>query len=150
MLRKKSPAETKSQWISTGLWGASALFLLLGYRPPKRHTRLDHLSRWQKFQQIDFIGAVLIGSGLCLLLAGLNMGGSIYPWTSATVLSTMMPGIVLLTLFGVWEWKGTKTGIIHHELFTHSHSLSTFCICVALVFAEGVLVYAFIVFYPLL
>ncbi|KIX97340.1 uncharacterized protein Z520_06792 [Fonsecaea multimorphosa CBS 102226] len=137
-------------WISTGLWGASALSLFLGYRPPKRHTRLDHLSAWHKFRQMDLLGALLLGSGLCLLLAGVNMGGSVYPWTSATVLSTMLSGIALLILFGVWEWKGTKTGIMHHELFTHSRSLSTFCICVALVFSEGVLVYAFIVFYPLL
>lgn len=83
-------------------------------------------------------------------MAGLNMGGVIYPWTSATVLSTMIIGIVILILFGLWEWKGTETGILHHELFTHSRSLSTFGICLALIFTDGILAYAFIIAYPLL
>lgn len=55
------------------LWGASALFLFIGYRPPKRHTRFDHLSTWQKIRQIDLIGALIIATGLVLFLTGLNV-----------------------------------------------------------------------------
>ena len=138
------------KWIETGLWGASALFLLIGYRPPKRHTDLDDLSAWQKIQQLDLVGAALIGVGLTLFLAGLNMGGAIYSWASAPVLSTLIIGAIGLVALGVWEWKGTKTGILHHELFSQSKSLSTFLICLVLMFSEGVLVYSFILFYPVM
>lgn len=140
----------RSQWIETGLWGASALFLIIGYRPPKRHTRLDHLSFWQKIGKVDLIGALILVIGLTLLLAGLNLGGAQFAWTAAPVLSTLLIGIFSLIVFGIYEWKGTKIGILHHELFTHSHSLRTFIICLTLMFVEGVLVFSFILFYPVL
>jgi len=85
-----------------------------------------------------------------LLLAGLNLGGAQFAWTAAPVLSTLLIGVVGLAVFGAYEWKGTKTGILHHDLFTQSYSLRTFMICLALMFAEGVLVFSFIVFYPVL
>jgi hypothetical protein len=85
-----------------------------------------------------------------LFLAGLNMGGALYAWTSAPVLSTLIIGALGLVALGIYEWKGTKTGIFHHELFSHSKSLRTFLICLVLMFSEGVLVYTFILFYPVL
>jgi hypothetical protein len=78
------------------------------------------------------------------------MGGGQYPWTAAPVLSTVILGIVGLIAFGLYEWKGTKTGIWTHELFTKSKSLRTFVVCLILMFVEGVLVYSFILFYPAL
>jgi MFS family permease len=33
----------KFYWIQFSLWGATALGIFFGYRPPKRHTDLDHL-----------------------------------------------------------------------------------------------------------
>lgn len=83
-------------------------------------------------------------------MAGLNLGGAQFAWTAAPVLSTLLIGIFGLIVFGVYEWKGTQTGILHHELFTRSHSLRTFMICLILMFAEGVLVFSFIIFYPVL
>lgn len=58
----------------------------------------------------------------------------------------MITGIAILIGFGVYEWKGTKTGIIHHELFRNR----TFPLCVALIFIEAILLFAIIVFYPAL
>ncbi len=141
-----------------GIWGATALGLLFGYRPPKRHTKYDHLSLYAKIGKLDLPGMLLVcscastcadlqlTSGLTILLTGLTLGGNPWAWTNARVLTTLVVGIVVLIAFGVYEWRGTKTGILHHEMFI----TRTFPICIALIFIEGILLFSFIVFYPVL
>lgn len=134
-----------------GLWGATAIGLFVGYRPPKRHTRLDHLSWVQKLGCLDLPGFGLLTTGLALFLAGLNLGGGLYAWTNARVLATLIIGIVVLIAFGVYEWKGTKTGILHHDLFRGGKPAGrTFAICVGLIFIEGILLFSYIIFFPTL
>ena len=134
-----------------GLWGATAIGIFVGYRPPKRHTRLDHLSFWQKLAQLDLPGAGLLTTGLTLFLTGLNLGGGLFSWTNARVLATLITGIIILISFGVYEWKGTKTGILNHDLFRGGKAAGrTFAICVSLIFIEGILLFSYIIFYPVL
>ena len=134
-----------------GLWGATALGILLGYRPPKRHTRLDHLSFWQKLAHLDLLGFVLLASGLTLLLTGLSLGGGLYAWTNARVLTTIILGGVILIFFGIFEWKGTKTGFLNHDLFRGGKDMGrTFAVCVGLIFVEGIMLFSCIIFYPVL
>ena len=133
------------------LWGVSALGILVGYRPPKRHTRFDHLSILQKIGKLDLVGCGLLTVGLSLFLTGLNLGGNLYPWTNARTLSTTVVGIAVMILFGVWEWKGTKTGIMNHQLFQRGKTAGrTFGLCVALIFIEGIMFFAYVIFYPVL
>ena len=99
------------------LWGLTAIGILVGYRPPRRHTRFDHLSLYQKFGRIDLPGCGLLTAGLTLFLTGLNLGGGIFAWATAPVLATLVVGIVLLIVFGIYEWKFTKVGILNHDLF---------------------------------
>lgn len=133
------------------LWGATAIGLVIGYRPPKRHTRLDHLSFWQKLGQLDLPGCGLLTAGLTLLLTGLNLGGDLFTWTAAPVLATVIVGIVILIAFGVYEWKLTKTGILHHDLFRGGKNMGrTFAICIGLIFIEGIVLFAYVVFYPVM
>ena len=139
------------QWIQMGLWGAAALGIFAGYRPPKRHTRLDHLSFWQKLSHLDFTGILLLTAGLTLFLVGLNLGGGLYAWTNGRVLVTLVLGIATIVSFGVYEWKGTKVGVLHHDLFRGGAGAGrTFALCIALVFVEGILLFAFVIFYPVL
>jgi hypothetical protein len=134
-----------------GLWGASGVGVLLGYRPPKRHTRLDHLGFWQKIGHLDFPGFGLFAAGLSLFLVGLNLGGGQYAWTDARVLGTLVSGLGILTCFGVYEWKGTSTGFLHHDLFRGAEGMGrTFAIALWLIFAEGVLLFPYVVFFPIL
>ena len=133
------------------LWGVTAICIFVGYRPPKRHTRLDHLSVWQKIRHLDLSGFGLLTSGLTLLLVGLNLGGNLYTWTDARVLATIIIGLIILIGFGAYEWKGTKTGILHHDLFRGGKAEGrTFAICIGLIFMEGIVGFAFIVYYPIL
>lgn len=134
-----------------GLWGATAIGIFAGYRPPKRHTRLDHLSFLQKIGKIDLPGCGLLTTGLTLFLTGLNLGGGLFSWTNSRVLGTLITGIIILGCFGVYEWKGTKIGILHHDLFRGGKAAGrTFAICVGLIFIEGILLFSYIIFYPVL
>lgn len=139
----------KFYWFQMALWGVTALGIFFGYRPPKRHTRLDHLSFWQKLGHLDLPGFALLTIGLTLFLTGLNLGGGLYTWTDARVLVTLIVGIVVLLSFGVYEWKATKTGILHHDLFRRGKAAGrTFAICVSLIFIEGIMLFSYIIFYP--
>lgn len=117
------------------------------YRPPKRHTRLDHLSIWQKLSCLDLPGFALLTIGLTLFLTGLGVGGALYPWQNAHVLGPLVIGLVFMIAFAVYEWKGTKVGILHHDLFRGKQG-RTFSICIVLIFLEGAMLFAFSIFYP--
>lgn len=133
------------------LWGSTAILTFLGYRPPRRHTRYDHLSLLQKVARLDLPGIGLLTAGLTLLLAGLNLGGGLYAWANARVLATIIVGITLLIAFGVYEWKFTKTGILNHDLFRGGKDRGrTFTLCLFLVFIEGLLLFAYAIFYPVM
>ncbi|KAJ5739323.1 hypothetical protein N7533_012107 [Penicillium manginii] len=134
-----------------GLWGLTAICLFFGYKPPKRHTDFDHLSLTQKIARLDLPGFMLLTAGITLLLTGLNLGGGLYAWASAPVLSTIIIGILCLFSFGFYEWKATTTGILHHELFRGGKTGGrTFALCVGLIFIEGILLFSYTIFYPVL
>ena len=133
------------------LWGLTSILTFVGYRPPKRHTRYDHLSLLQKVGRLDLPGIGLLTAGLTLLLTGLNLGGGLYEWDDAPVLATIIIGIVVLIAFSVYEWKFTKTGILNHDLFRGGKERGrTFALCLLLVFIEGLLLFAYAIFYPVL
>lgn len=131
------------------LWAVAAIGMFFGYRPPKRHTRLDHLSFWQKLTHLDLPGFGLLTAILTLILVALNLGGGLFSWTDGHVLSTLIIGLVTLIGFGVYEWKGTKTGILHHELFQGGKAGGrTFSICIGLMLIEGIMLFSYVIFYP--
>ena len=133
------------------LWGACTLGLFFGYKPPKRHSRLDHLSFIQKLARLDLPGCGLLTAGLTLLLVGMNLGSSLYEWSDAPVLATIIVGCITLLCFGIYEWKFMKTGILHHDLFRGGKSQGrTFAIFLGLIFIEGIVLFCYIIFYPVL
>lgn len=131
------------------LWGAIAVGIIVGYKPPKRHILLDHLTFWQKLGILDLPGTGLLTTGLALFLVGLNLGSGETPWATAKVLVPLIIGICVLIAFGVYEWKFTSTGILHHDLFRRGKEKGqTFSILVSLIFIEGILLFSYILFYP--
>lgn len=133
------------------IWGSCAICIFVGYKPPTRHTRYDSLTGTQRIARLDLPGFALFLAGLTLFLVGLNLGGGLYTWTSATVLSTLIIGIALLVGFGIWEWKGTKTGMLNHEMFRGRKNRGrTFAILQGLIAIEGGTLFAYLVFYPVL
>lgn len=147
----KSSKLNVQQWVQMALWGMTAIGIFFGYRPPKRHTQLDHLSLWQKLGHLDLPGFGLLTAGITLFLVALNLGGGLFPWTNARVLSLLVIGLVTLGGFGVYEWKGTKTGILHHELFRGGEARGrTFAICIVLMMIEGIMLFSYVIFYPVM
>ena len=141
----------KFWWFEMALWGVSGLGILVGYRPPPRHSKLDHLSFREKLAKVDFTGALLLLSGLTLLLVGINIGGGSVGWKSTKVYVTLPLGGALLIAFGLFEWRGTSTGILHHDLFQGGANAGrTFAIAIGLIFLEGLMIFSFVLFYPLM
>ncbi|OAQ78164.1 siderophore iron transporter [Purpureocillium lilacinum] len=138
-------------WIQMALWGATAICIFVGYRPLKRHTVYDNFTLSQKLMALDIIGVGLFTAGLTLFLVGLNLGGGLYLWTNAKVLVTLVVGLVTLLAFIGYEWKGTKTGMAHHDLFRAGPNAGrVFGIFLGLIFVEGIMLFAFVIFYPVL
>lgn len=134
-----------------GIWALATVCVVIFYRPPQRHTKYDHLSWLQKIGRLDLVGSVLLLTGLTLFLVGMGLGGGLYAWTNARVLITLVVGLAILVAFGVYEWVGTSVGMLHHDLFRGGPGNGrTFVILIGLMFAEGILLFAFVVFYPIL
>lgn len=139
------------QWIEMAMWLVSLLALLFGYNPPKRKTQHDSLSLYQKLGKLDILGCLLITVATTLLLVGMGLGGSLYNWTNARVLATIVVGGVLGVAFGLYQWRGTSTGILHHDLFMPGRDNGrTFALCTALFGVEAIIFASFIIFYPIL
>ncbi|KAK9435055.1 siderophore iron transporter [Metarhizium brunneum] len=138
-------------WMQMAMWGLTAVSILIGYRPRKRYTVYNEMSLSQKIKALDLIGVGLFASGLTLFLVGLNLGGGQFAWTDKKVLATLIIGLVTLLAFIVYEWRGTKVGIAHHDLFRKGVSSGrTFSLFIALMFIEGIMFFAFSIFYPVL
>ncbi|KAL4878065.1 major facilitator superfamily domain-containing protein [Aspergillus karnatakaensis] len=94
----------------------------------------EGLSVSTRLKEFDWVGIFLAATSLSLLLVALQMGGSQYPWKSATIISLLVVGSVVLVVLGVWEAKGTKHPLIPRELFQHRN----YAIGLAINFIEGV------------
>ena len=86
-----------------------------------------------------------------MFLVGLNLGGNLYAWTDVRTLATLVVGIVLLISFALYEWLGTKTGLANHDMFQGGRDAGgANAIFLVLVFIEGVMLFAYLIFYPTL
>jgi MFS family permease len=75
----------------------------LFYFPPNFEQKHGRGRKKQFVKDFDYIGTFLFSIGLLLFLMGLSWGGSLHPWVSAHVLSTIIIGILLLIGFFVYE-----------------------------------------------
>lgn len=140
---------TRKQWVQTGLWALSAAGLLFGYRPLKRKGRFGHLSFLQKVGRVDLVGCSILALGMSLVIAGLNLGGGLYPWSNSRVLVTMIVGGVTLVAFGLYERYGTQTGFVNHELFRGRNG-RTMIVCIFLIVVEALVGFSYLIFFPAL
>ncbi|KZM23649.1 transmembrane transport [Ascochyta rabiei] len=141
----------KYWWIEMALWAASLISIFFGYNPPKRKTQDDSLSWVQKLRKLDILGSLLLTAAVTLILVGLNLGGGQYSWDNSRVIATIVVGGVLVIAFGVYEWKGTNSGILHHDLFLPGKPNGrTFAICTGLFAVEAIIFISFTIFYPIL
>ncbi|EME40808.1 hypothetical protein DOTSEDRAFT_106991, partial [Dothistroma septosporum NZE10] len=126
-------------WIQFSLWTITAFSIMTGYRPPKGRSVYVSATMVQRLEALDLPGLSLLVTGLGLFLVGLNLGGDIYPWSDRRTLEILVSGVVTIGLFGIYEWKATRRGILNHELFSGGKA---FAICLMLIFVEGVMLFA--------
>ncbi|OAG09823.1 MFS general substrate transporter [Paraphaeosphaeria sporulosa] len=81
----------------------SGLLFFIFYFPPTFEDKFKNKSRGQQIRDFDYIGTVLFIGGFVIFLLGLSWGGSVYPWKSAHVISTMVVGGLVLIAFALWE-----------------------------------------------
>lgn len=83
----------------------TCIFLLLVYFPPTFHQKhsMDNKTKWQEFTEYDFIGTIIFTGSVISLLLGINSGGSIHPWKSASTITPIVVGALGLIVFGFYE-----------------------------------------------
>jgi MFS family permease len=112
---------------------ALAFALLFWYHPGERPNP-EGLTVKARLQRFDWIGILFSAGSLTLILVALQIGGSLYPWKSATIISMITIGGVLLIVFCAWESKGANFVLIPGALFQHRN----YAIGLGINFIEGV------------
>ncbi|KAJ2002539.1 hypothetical protein H4R26_003551 [Coemansia thaxteri] len=70
----------------------------------------------EKLARVDFFGALMLVTGLMLVLLGLNWGGRVYPWVSPVVIICLCVGLLLILVFVFIEGKLAIEPIIDSRL----------------------------------
>lgn len=112
-----------SYYLNAGVYGTTALLVLLCYHPPPTGLRRRDASVRTHLAQVDYLGILVFAGALASLLLGLTWGASAtYAWTSAPVLGPLVAGAVGLVAFGVYETYVVTEGMLDHRLFAASRN----------------------------
>lgn len=125
------------RWIGLmlAIWNLLALLLVVPfYRPPPR-VNSQGLTRREMLGRIDFFGGITITIGVIFLSIALSWGGADYPWNSPQVIAFLTIGLVLITGFFLWQWKGATYPLFPRRMVYAARPF--FCV-LFVVFAGGV------------
>ncbi|KAI0203560.1 fungal trichothecene efflux pump [Astrocystis sublimbata] len=89
--------------LNTIVVAVATVLLFFFYHPPTFDLLHERKTKREILKQLDYVGSFLWIAGLTLFLIGISVGGSVYPWTSPTTLSTIIIGGVLLIILFVYE-----------------------------------------------
>ena len=131
------------QYVSLGLFAVTFIALSGLYFPPPRHTPQAQLPVREKLASLDYPGYFLLVASLCLFLTGTTYGG-IIGWRDAQTLGPLCVGIAIGIAFAIYEWKGTQTGLLHHDMFRHRN----FPVALFAMACEGLVFFAILAFVP--
>ncbi|KAG9246622.1 major facilitator superfamily domain-containing protein [Calycina marina] len=125
-------------YIAMSLFIIATIICVFVYNPPATELQLT-LSFKQKLEHIDWIGYVLLASGLVLFCLGLSYLDNPYAWSDSHVSAIFAVGLALAVGLVVYETWFKKDGIFHHGLFRANRN---FVIAVLCVFCEGISFFA--------
>ena len=93
----------------------------------------------QGLKAVDWLGSLTMVAGTVMLLLGLEFGGVIFPWKSATVICLIFFGVVTIALFFVIENRIAPYPIMPLGLFSKRSNLAALGVCFfhAFVFISG-------------
>lgn len=119
-------------YIQAVIFALAAIGITFCYNPPPRELQTA-LKLSEKLSRLDWIGYILLTPGIILFTIALTWSQNPYNWTNAHILSLFIIGIILLILFGIYEWRFRSEGMIPHDLFRNRD----FPISMLIVFTEG-------------
>lgn len=125
-------------YITAGLYAVCVAIIILLYNPPLRELQTQLTTR-QKLGRLDWIGYALFFPGLVLFCFALTSSSGVYSWKSAKIIGPLVVGAVLLICFALYEWKGTREGLLHHDLFSRSRN---FALAESIQLVEGIVFFA--------
>ncbi|PVH69717.1 MFS general substrate transporter [Cadophora sp. DSE1049] len=120
-------------YVVAAIYFLAVVSVIIGYNPPPRDLEISLKTR-EKIQKVDWIGALLITSGLTLLCIALQWSGTRYSWGDAHILATFIVGVILMSGFGIHELWFKADGVCHHALFNDRD----FAITMVATFCEGI------------
>lgn len=98
-------------YLNLPIGGIAFLAIFVCYKPLPSKQR-----KWaEKLAMMDYIGTILLTSGIVLLLLALNWGGN-YPWQSVAVILNFCLAAVLLVGFAFWNCIFSKVPLVPNAL----------------------------------
>lgn len=77
---------------------------------------------------IDWVGSLALIGGLLMFLLGLEFGGTVHPWNSATVICLIVFGIVTLMIFVAVERYSARYPIVPVHLYSNVSNFAIFVV----------------------
>lgn len=117
--------------IQAAFHAATVVGLLLFYHP-KRASDFPRMSFSKMIWACDPIGSLLFVFSATLILLALDWAGGSFAWSNTHVAVPLTIGLVLMVVFGLYEWKGRTDGIVAHVFFASNNNfaLSVFAFAV--------------------
>ncbi|EEA21238.1 conserved hypothetical protein [Talaromyces marneffei ATCC 18224] len=130
-------------YINLPFDGLSLAFLFLALKLPAKKQKQS----WQSLlYSFDWLGSILIVGGTICFLYGLEVGASKqHPWGSAYTLGLLITGIVILTIFGLYETFYANNPIVPIRVLKDRSILA----CLSTAFCHSFIFIAYDYFNPL-
>ncbi|KAH8682348.1 major facilitator superfamily domain-containing protein [Xylariales sp. PMI_506] len=80
----------------------------------------------RKLAGFDWLGSVLFTIGSTAFLFGITVGGTMYAWGAWQTIVSIIMGLVVIGVFGVWELHFAATPIINRKLFSNWSLINTY------------------------
>ncbi|CZR66918.1 related to potential drug facilitator PEP5 [Phialocephala subalpina] len=139
MTRNGNHEGFRNYWyFSTAVYLLATILCMILYNPPPQPSQLG-LTNIEKLKKLDWIGYILLASGLVLFCTGLSWSQNPYAWTDAHILAPFLIGVALMTGLAIYETKFKKDGMFHHGLFSNGWNFPIALLCV---FVEGLSFFA--------
>ncbi|KAI1180570.1 MFS multidrug transporter-like protein [Nemania sp. FL0916] len=127
-------------WINLPICGFTIGLTLLFLDVSNPRTKLS-----EGLRAVDWLGTFSILAITILILVGLDLGGSVFPWNSPQVISLIVVGVVFIAFFLFTEHRLAKYPLIPLSVFKSLSSNAVFVV----VFSHGLVLVGIEYYMPL-
>ena len=91
--------------IQLPLGGLAVILIITSFHDPLPHSTEEQLNLQEKLKRLDLVSTLVIVPCITCLLLALQWGGTRYGWRNAIIISLLVAFGVLLTVFGLLQYK---------------------------------------------